>query len=278
MENSSKPVAGTSKPRRASRWWWVLILPVWTYGAFMLAQFIIALLHELLVGAGVPLEELNQVMYGTVIAAAAYSLAVVLAVGAPLVLFKRRTSKKEMGVQKWPAWLDVLLPVPAYFGYFICSMIAMLIVSTSTGLIDPTQQQQLPFSPEFITGNWQYILVFLTLVVLAPLAEELLFRGYLYGKLRKLGPAWVAMIVSGVAFGLAHLWAGPGTALQWAVMVDTMVLGFVLALLREWTGAVWASVLLHAFKNGIAFYLLFINPDIINQLQAALVPLLGLGG
>ena len=111
-------------------------------------------------------------------------------------------------------------------------------------------------------------------MIIAPLAEELLFRGYLYGKIRKLAPIWVAVLVSSLAFGVAHLWSGPDTPLQWAVMIDTFVLGIMLSLLREYTGAVWASVLVHAIKNGLAFYLLFMNPQLIDQLKAAMLPLL----
>ena len=84
----------------------------------------------------------------------------------------------------------------------------------------------------------------------------------------------MAIIVTSLAFGAAHLWGGPGSPLQWAVAIDTMVLGVILALLREYTGAVWASVLVHALKNGIAFYLLFMNPQLIDQLRAAILPFL----
>jgi membrane protease YdiL (CAAX protease family) len=111
------------------------------------------------------------------------------------------------------------------------------------------------------------------MVLLAPLAEELLFRGYLYGKLRKTAPVWLSVLVASVAFGLAHLWVGSGP-LQWAVAIDTFVLSLMLCALREYTGAVWAGVLLHAIKNGLAFYLLFVNPSVVDQIKAALLPLL----
>ena len=60
-------------------------------------------------------------------------------------------------------------------------------------------------------------------------------------------------------------------ALQWAVTIDTFVLSLMLCALREYTGAIWAGVLLHAIKNGLAFYLLFVNPNVVNQIQAALM-------
>ena len=114
-------------------------------------------------------------------------------------------------------------------------------------------------------------MIFLTLVVLAPLAEEVLFRGYLFGKIRKLAPFWISAIMASLTFGLAHLWAGPGTALQWLVAIDTFVLSLVLCLLREHTGAIWAGVLVHAIKNGIAFYFIYLNPQTLDQIKAGIV-------
>ena len=94
------------------------------------------------------------------------------------------------------------------------------------------------------------MLAFITLVVIAPVAEEVLFRGYLYGKLKKYVPVWAAILITSALFGLIH-----GT---WNVAVDTFALSIILCLLRESTGGIWASILLHMIKNGIAFYFLFI--------------------
>jgi len=88
--------------------------------------------------------------------------------------------------------------------------------------------------------------------VIAPFAEEVLFRGYLYGKIKHYAPVWLAIILSSVLFGVAHG--------AWNVGVDTFALGIILCLLREITGSLWASIFVHMAKNGLAYYLLFINP------------------
>jgi membrane protease YdiL (CAAX protease family) len=95
------------------------------------------------------------------------------------------------------------------------------------------------------------------LVVIAPFAEEILFRGYLYGKLRKSIPTWLAMVVTSALFGAIHA--------QWNVGVDVFVLSMVACSLREVTGGIWAGILLHMLKNGLAFYILFINPSFLVQ-------------
>jgi membrane protease YdiL (CAAX protease family) len=57
-----------------------------------------------------------------------------------------------------------------------------------------------------------------------------------------------------------------GASLQWNVAADTFALSLVLCTLRQITGNIWAGVLLHMIKNGIAYYFLFINPDLFRTL------------
>lgn len=83
--------------------------------------------------------------------------------------------------------------------------------------------------------------------VVAPIAEELFFRGYLFGALRRRGLA-VAALVSGTAFGLAHLGGSP-----LGFIVPLATLGIVLALLYERTGSLYPPIALHAINNSIAF-------------------------
>lgn len=256
------------KQLRDTKWLWVLALPVWAYGAFMAATVLVSLLQVVLMGAGVPLDGVNQVLLSTVYAAAVYVLSIVIVIGVPYLVRRRKTTRKELGIPDTPSWMDLLLPIPAYIVYIISSAILIALLMNILPGIDLQQAQQLPFTQSMLGSQWHYILAFLTLVVFAPVAEELLFRGYLYGKLAKVGPVWLAVIVSSLVFGAAHLWAG-GSDLQWLVAIDTLALGIILCLLRVFTGAIWAGILVHALKNGIAYYLLFINPQAIEQIQSA---------
>jgi len=62
----------------------------------------------------------------------------------------------------------------------------------------------------------------------------------------------VAALVTSLVFAAVHG--------QWNVAIDTFALSLVLCALREVTGTIWAGILLHMFKNAIAFYVLFIYP------------------
>ena len=268
MENSS-----SNQPRRLTIpvWAWLIILPLWTYGVFLLTQVILALAMQGLMLVGVPLESINQVVLVTIVSVLAYGFSALLVVWLPYRFWRSRTTRKELGVPDLPSWMDIFLSIPAYIVYVILSGLVMMVVVKLIPAVDLTQAQSLPYSQMMLVTRWQVLLAFIVMVVLAPLAEELLFRGYLYGKLRRYAPAIVTIVVTSLAFGLAHLWTGGDGPLQWAVAIDTMVLSVMLCTLREYTGAIWAGTLVHAIKNGLAFYLLFINPDIINQIQASVL-------
>lgn len=99
-------------------------------------------------------------------------------------------------------------------------------------------------------GLWAWV----SLVVVQPLLEELVFRGLLqgqalallsrHGQPRRLGPVTLANALVTVAFVLLHLRAQP---LAWAlaVLAPSMVLGH----LRERFASVWPAVLVHAVYN-----------------------------
>ncbi len=263
-------------PKSSARrwgWWLVLGLPLWVYGAFMAVQFALAFIVDELVRMGVPLASINPVVFNLAVSAIVYGLAVLVVVWLPWRLWQQKTTREDMGVTSLPSWLDGALALPAMFGYLILSGIAVALL-TPVLPIDLNQKQVLPVDPSMLTAIWQYVMAFIMIVILAPVGEELLFRGYLYGKLRKTAPIWIAVLATSLTFGLAHLWTGGNGPLQWAVMVDTFVLSLVMCSVREYTGAIWITIFMHMTKNGLAFYLLFVNPQFVDQIRAALLPLL----
>jgi len=171
-------------------------------------------------------------------------------VGIPWLVKRRPTGRKTLGLQRLPSWLDIGLAPAGFVVYLVASVVLLAVISAMIPGFDIDQVQQNGF--ENITERYEYFLAFVSLVVIAPLAEEILFRGYFYGKIRSKVPAWVAVAVVSVVFAAAHG--------QWNVAVDVFALSVVLCILREMTGSIWSGLLLHMLKNGVAFYFLFINP------------------
>lgn len=84
---------------------------------------------------------------------------------------------------------------------------------------------------------------------LAPLAEELIFRGLLYRWLRRHWPMWAAVATSAILFGLIH-----GIP---AVIPAAAAVGAVLAVAFERTGSLWPPVVIHATQNTTAIAIMF---------------------
>jgi membrane protease YdiL (CAAX protease family) len=94
------------------------------------------------------------------------------------------------------------------------------------------------------------VLIFLCLVVLAPLFEEMLMRGALFTKIREKIKFWPTALLIASIFALMHG--------QFNVGVMTFILAMYSSYLREKTGAIWSSIWLHMTQNFIAFCLLFL--------------------
>jgi membrane protease YdiL (CAAX protease family) len=86
----------------------------------------------------------------------------------------------------------------------------------------------------------------LSIVVLAPFAEEIFFRGFFFAGLRQRWSLWPSALLSGAIFGLVHAPTGPTAAIPLAG------LGVGLAWLYNKTGSIYPSMLAHLLNNAIA--------------------------
>jgi membrane protease YdiL (CAAX protease family) len=86
----------------------------------------------------------------------------------------------------------------------------------------------------------------LLIVVAAPISEEVCFRGFLFGGLRKRLPRLAAALVSALIFGGLHATTGI------SAVPPLIFFGFVLALLYEKTGSIVPGILLHMLNNSVA--------------------------
>lgn len=87
--------------------------------------------------------------------------------------------------------------------------------------------------------------------VVAPFAEETLFRGLVFGGLTRWMPPWAAAAISALLFAVSH---GLG------VLAPIFVLGLGLAYVYARTGTIWAAMLAHALVNAVSLLLLFAVP------------------
>jgi membrane protease YdiL (CAAX protease family) len=258
-QSSVEPSASTEetvKKSPRSRWWVVLAVPLWVVAGFGLAQAVLVGLVLCLRAMGVPFETINPAVLNASLAAISYVLSVIFVAGLPWWIKKYRTTKEDVGLTRLPSWMDVVLAPAGGVVYIVCSIAILAFVKAFVPAIDLDQTQQTGFAN--LSDHYEYVLAFVTLIIVAPVFEEILFRGYLYGKIRKVIPAWLAITIVSIVFAAVHG--------QWNVSLDVFALSIVLCSLREMTGSIWAGVLLHMCKNGLAFYFLFINPDLLRTM------------
>lgn len=248
----------------------VTVACVWVFVSVVAAQLIIGKMMLAVLGV----ETLNQPVWTAIYSAVVYVVAMALIILAPIALKRKNENagkkkvpekalgmpvsqelREKLGLTGLPTWTDIgLAPV----GFIVSLILAAVFVALFTIFpwFDAGQTQELGFSTYLSGGD--RIIAFVTLVVIAPIAEEIIFRGWLYGKLReKLNgtlPGYAGKVISilltSVLFGLIHF--------QWNVGVNVFCLSVVLCVMREITGTIYAGILTHMIKNGVAFYLLYV--------------------
>lgn len=96
--------------------------------------------------------------------------------------------------------------------------------------------------PDTVTvPAWDHVLYLIAIVLVVPLTEELAFRGLVMGELRKKFSPAVAILLSGLVFGLMH---GQPVQVGYAMMC-----GILLGAVYYWCGSIWASYVVHAVFN-----------------------------
>jgi hypothetical protein len=133
-------------------------------------------------------------------------------------------------------------PTRAIFWTVPLGLAAVYAVSAVHEIIVRPQPQQIV--TEFPRSGAGATLFVVVAVIMAPLFEEVVFRGFLFrGFANSWGWAWGAL-ASGAVFGLAHL--------QMDVFVPLATLGFVLAWAYKQTGSIWTCITMHVLFNAIA--------------------------
>ena len=227
----------------------ILGMLIWVVASVVVAQLIIGKTMVLILGA----EKFVQPVWTAVYSALSYTVAMVLIILIPNIKYK--TSRSELGLKNFPTWTDIGLAPVGFIAYLLLAA-GLTAIFSLFPWFNATETQELGFSVYAVGVD--RIVAFITLVVVAPIAEEIIFRGWLYGKIRsKLSEKTsnnISVVISiflvSLLFGVVHF--------QWNVGVNVFAMSVILCGLREITGTIYSGILLHMIKNGVAFYLLFV--------------------
>ena len=146
-----------------------------------------------------------------------------------------------------------LVIMPIYYGSYFILVVGITFFYKG---LNVNQTQQIGFNS--VHGPIELIFAFVALVVLPPITEEILVRGVIYSALKQKIKPYLAVILTSILFASAHLPEGGKAGLLWIGAIDTFTLSLFLIYLREKSNGLISSMVLHALKNGVAFYYLFL--------------------
>ena len=132
--------------------------------------------------------------------------------------------------------------VPVALAGLLCALPAIYFIHALGFhfLGKPEPQPLLQFFMTNTAWNDRILLAF-TAIVVAPVSEEVIFRGYLYGVARRFAGRWWALGISAVIFAAIHAHVPAFGGL--------LVLAVALTLVYEYTASLWAPMIMHALFN-----------------------------
>ena len=270
---AAKSLPKSSEKPCKTTWKGTLALVALTVAWVSLAYFVVGkILAWLILWIFHPTE--NNVFLQSFYSILCYLISAVVIILVPYKFRKSwKTTLEDLGIIELPTWADIGLAPAGFIAYMILAYIFTIVFSLFPWF-NATEKQDVGYN-SLTLGPGRY-LALTVLVVVAPIAEEIIFRGYLYGKLKKhltkdsaaapektanskavkirkrqnfIGTA-IAIFLTSVVFGIMHG--------QWNVGVNVFAMSIILCLLREITGSIYAGILMHMLKNAVAFYLLYI--------------------
>lgn len=219
----------------------ILAMIVAFFLAEVLGAYIIVALAQLVVGPGARFSQeqatLLQLSYGL------SSLFLFLAATAALAAAGHFSMLRTLF--RWRGWAIL---AAGFVGGVLLKLASDLVASLESSLGQSvTQNNPLLIDPHAFVGPWTVVLLFVGVVGVAPIAEELFFRGLLFGWVRARLAFWPAALVAGAAFGLAHR--------SLTLLVPLGLVGVGLCWLYERYQTLWPSVVAHATLNVAALVL-----------------------
>ena len=230
----------------------------WGLPAFLLAEAVFLLISAaigVVVLADAPLD--GGVPQITVPAFAVITVVpTVAAAGVALLVTRIRGGgpRRDLGLV-W-SWRDAAIGLGLGFaGLFLSAVAAAVWV----WVVGPDVGSALGDALDGLRAAWPVAAAMMfAVVVVAPVCEEILYRGLLWGAVEKLGAGpWLAFGITTVVFAFAHF--------EFVRAPLLLVISIPIGLARLITGRLVASVVAHAFNNllpGVAVFLLLVGVEL----------------
>jgi hypothetical protein len=144
----------------------------------------------------------------------------------------------QFGLRAAPLKFTAQIAAMGAFAYFIFSLAYQAIVQ-------PDNPQRIVEDIGADTNTLLLVIGALVVIVVAPVCEEMFFRGVMFRVLRQRMAFWPAAVADGVLFGLVH-WSP-------VILPVLAVLGIMFCYVYERTGSIFPTIALHSLNNTIAY-------------------------
>lgn len=216
----------------------------WVGFVTIAAQFIVAYPMLWILGK----DALFDNFWVTVYSALVYIVSAFLVIVFPKFIKKTwKSTRESLGLIELPTFTDIGLALLGFIATLIVSGYVLQILQ-GLNLVDAAQSQDVGYNN--LMSGFDRAIAFIALVVVTPFFEELIFRGWLYRKLKGKIGAVVSAILVAILFGALHG--------QWNVGITVGIMSLVICIEQELTGTIYAGILTHMIKNGVAFWLLYV--------------------
>ncbi|MDF2557794.1 MAG: protease family protein [Bacillales bacterium] len=178
------------------------------------------------------------------------TMALAIAIGSLVTLLAtvylmKKDIQEDIGTRGWIKGKEIVIAVIGTFTLFIAQAISVYI-ETAFGITSNSENTQM--ITEMIKN---YPALFLFPAIYAPILEEIIFRKFLMGGLKRRFGFWPAILVSSILFGAVHM------ELQHLLIYSSM--GFVLGYLYHRTERIAVPILAHGIMNALVVVFQFVS-------------------
>lgn len=233
-----------------------ILIPVFAVVGFFLVQLFIAVGYMLILSVFIAITNTDMALndpdkltatleklfleHSNVIAAI-YSVitATISIIAIKILLHKNPHAIRQEKVSK-TFWILAPIVMIACAGAVTLLMSLITFIGQQLQFVKTLMDDYIKLSESFV-GNGNIILVILSTCILVPIAEDLVFRGIIQGELRRVMPAWAAIVIQGVIFALVHM-----NPIQISyVIIPALALGTI----YEWSKSIYVPIFLHMIFN-----------------------------